>query len=133
MSSMLGPSIIGREQAVPRTMVAAALLALGLVVMFAPVFTKLAHTVWNTDEQGHGPIILTVVAWLLWRRRERFSAALSSSRTPAGAGGWSVLVFGLCLYTLGRMQSILAFEVGAFIPLLTGALAVTFGWRIVRI
>src|SRR5947207_5209185 len=130
MSSMLGPSIIGREQAEPRTMVAAALLALGLVVMFAPVFTKLAHTVWNTDEQGHGPIILAVVAWLLWQRRERFAREVERAK-PAGLLGWFWLAFGLCLYVLGRLQGIVMFEMGAIIPLLIGALAVTFGWSVV--
>ena len=44
-----------------------AMLALGLAVMFAPVFYKLAITVWNTDEQGHGPIIIGVVLSLLRR------------------------------------------------------------------
>jgi exosortase B len=132
MSSMLGPSIIGREQPVPRALLAAALVALGLSVMFAPVFLKLAHTVWNTDEQGHGPIILAVVGWLLWHRRERFTAAVAQGR-PAGVFGWLWLLFGLALYVLGRVQSIVMFEMGSIIPLLVGALAVSFGWSVVRV
>jgi len=131
MSSMLRPSIVGREQAVPRALVPAALLALGLVVMFTPVFVTLARTVWNTDEQGHGPIILALVVWLLWQRRERFADAVAQA-TPAGFFGWFWLVFGLCLYVLGRVQYIVMFQMGSIIPLLTGALAVTFGWRMVR-
>ena len=132
MSSMLRPSIVGREEPVPRALVPAALVALGLVVMFTPVFVRLADTVWNTDDQGHGPIILALVVWLLWQRRERFAAAVTQA-TPAGFFGWFWLVFGLCLYVLGRVQYIVMFEMGSIIPLLTGALAVTFGWRMVRI
>ncbi|HEY2926009.1 exosortase B [Piscinibacter sp.] len=116
----------------PPALLPAALVALGLIVMFTPVFVMLAHTVWNTDEQGHGPIILALVVWLLWQRRERFAAAVAQA-TPAGFFGWLWLVFGLCLYVLGRVQYIVMFEMGSIIPLLTGALAVTFGWRMVRI
>jgi exosortase B len=72
------------------------------------------------------------VVWLLWQRRERFAAAVAQA-TPAGFFGWLWLVFGLCLYVLGRVQYIVMFEMGSIIPLLTGALAVTFGWRMVRI
>ena len=118
MSSMLEPSIVGREQPVPRALVPAALVALGLAVMFSPIFVKLAHTVWNTDEQGHGPIILAVVCWLLWHRRDRFAAAVSHGR-GAGVFGWCWLVFGLALYVLGRAQSIVMFEMGSLIPLLS--------------
>jgi exosortase B len=108
------------------------LLTVGFVVAFAPVINKLAHTVWNTDEQGHGPIILAVVAWLLWLRRGALRAAAEEGR-PGGAGGWTVLVFGLAIYVFGRLQNLVPFEMGALLLLLTGALAVTFGWRVVRV
>jgi len=132
MSSMLGPSIVGRERPALAAMVPAAIVAVGLAVMFAPVFVKLAHTVWNTDEQGHGPIILALVLWLLWQRRERFAVATAQPK-PAGFWGWAWLVFGLALYVLGRVQSIVMFEMGSIMPLLIGALSVTFGWRVVRV
>ena len=131
MSSMLGPSVVLRDRRVPPSAVAAALLFVGLAAMFAPVFVKLAHTVWNTDEQGHGPIILAVTAWLLWQRRERFASAAAQAQ-PAGLFGWLWLLFGLALYVLGRVQSIVMFEMGSIIPLLVGALAVSFGWHVVR-
>lgn len=132
MASMLGPSIVGREQTVSRALAAAALLGLGLTVMFAPVFVKLANTVWSTDEQGHGPIILGIVGWLLWLRRERLAAAAEHAR-PAAAFGWAWLVLGLAMYVLGRVQSIVMFEMASIIPLLIGALAVVFGWAAVRV
>lgn len=109
-----------------------AMLALGMVAMFGPVFYKLAHTVWNTDEQGHGPIIIGVVIWLLWLRRDEFRVA-SAVGQPAGVGGWLVLLLGLLTYLIGRIQNIVTFEMGAAIPLITGVLAVTFGWRVVRV
>ena len=46
------------------------LLVLGWLGLFGPIYYNLATTVWASDEQGHGPIILAVCVWLLWRRRE---------------------------------------------------------------
>lgn len=109
-----------------------ALLVFGLTVMFGPVFVKLAQTVWNTDEQGHGPIIIGVVIWLLWMRRDALRAAATEGE-PAGVGGWVVLVLGLLIYVIGRIQNIVTFEMGASIPLLAGMLAVAFGWRVVKV
>lgn len=116
----------------PRGLLPLALLLAGLAVMLGPVFYKLAHTVWNTDEQGHGPIIIAVVIWLLWRRRDELQEAAVAGE-PAGFGGWLVLALGLLTYLVGRIQNIVTFEMGASIPLLVGMLAVTFGWRVVRV
>jgi exosortase B len=44
-----------------------------------------------------------------------------------------VLVFGLLTYVIGRIQNIVTFEMGAVIPLVTGMLAVSFGWGVVRV
>ena len=128
-SQSVGSSRLGWSNA----QTSALLLAAGLAVMFVPVFDKLARTVWNTDEQGHGPIILAVVAWLLWMRRDRLREAATMDVCRAGAGGWALLVLGLLVYVFGRIQNLVLFEMGALLPVLTGALAVTFGWRIVRV
>ena len=108
------------------------MVAAGLAVLFAPVFYKLWQTVWNTDEQGHGPIIIGVVLWLSWKRK---SLLVEATENPAvgGVGAWMVLIFGLLVYFVGRLQNILLFQMGALLLLLPGALAVVFGWRVVRI
>ena len=54
--------------------VVCAALALGLLLLYGPAYNELAHTVWATDEQGHGPIILVVSAWLLYVKRHELSA-----------------------------------------------------------
>lgn len=105
-------------------------LALGLAVLFLPTFHQLAQTVWHSEEQGHGPLILAVSAWLLWQRRAALRAAAGRG---AGAAAWALLGFGLLLYVLGRSQDILLFEVGALMPLLAASLALLFGWRLVRL
>jgi exosortase B len=108
------------------------LLLFGLAVMYLPVFRSLWEIVWQTDEQGHGPIILAVAGWLMWHRREAFAKAAEHAR-PAGWGGWAWLLVGVAFYLLGRMQNLVMFQMFSAIPLLVGGLAVAFGWSIVRI
>src|SRR5205085_5739529 len=38
----------------------------GFAVMFAPVWWSAANGIWQTDENGHGPIILAVLLYLFW-------------------------------------------------------------------
>lgn len=97
----------------------AAMLCIGFVLMFAPTFRDLATTVWSRDEQGHGPIILAVVLWLAYRKRDELMAL--EARPSRGIGS---LVFGLGLvmFVLGRSQAVLLFEVGSLIPLCAGLL-----------
>lgn len=125
------------DQAVPtlvrwrhdRIMITGAILLAGLAAMFVPVFITLSQTVWASDEQGHGPIILGVSCWLVWHRRSQLRAAAEAA-TPGGAGAWAAFIFGLLLYGVGRMQNLLMFEMAALIPLLTGAIALSYGWRV---
>lgn len=107
-------------------------LIAGLAAMYLPVFHALWETVWQTDEQGHGPIILAVAAWLAWHRRERFAAAAREAR-PAGWSGWFWVAVGLAFYLLGRVQTLVMFQMFSAIPLLVGVLAVTYGWAVVRV
>jgi exosortase B len=100
--------------------------------MYAPVFYDLSQTVWRSDEQGHGPIIIAVACWLIWHRRERFAEALKQSR-PAGWGGWVWLAVGILLYIAGRMQQLVMIQMFSLIPMLVGVLAVNYGWAFVRI
>jgi exosortase B len=111
---------------------AAMLLVVGFTVMFWPVFTLLAKTVWASDEQGHGPIILAVTAWLVWLRKGKLLQATALA-SPARASAWWVLAAGLLIYFVGRLQNIILFQMFSLIPLLAGAGAITFGWQVARI
>jgi len=104
-------------------------ILLGLAVLYVPTFRDLWSTVWQTEEQGHGPIILAVVLYLVFRERERLAAI---EPQPRNVWGGVVLCFGLLLYALGRSQEILIFEVGSQIPVIVGALLIALGTRAVR-
>jgi exosortase B len=104
------------------------LVAAGLAALFGPTLYGLATTVWSTDEQGHGPIVLGVVLWLMVRNWRTMLAA----RSAPSAAGWPLLAIGLGCYLLGRSQQILLFEVGAALPVVVGLGLLLFGAAAVR-
>ncbi|MCW7537309.1 exosortase B [Aquabacterium sp. A7-Y] len=110
--------------------VAVPLLA-ALLLLYVPTFIDLSKTIWKSEEQGHGPLILAVSIWIFWQKRDEFVAAIQDGVRSMSA--WVLLVLGLLLYVLGRSQQIILFEVGSQIPLLAGGGAILFGWRAVRV
>jgi exosortase B len=111
-------------------LVVLAMLVVGWLAMFGPTYVRLAETTWATDEQGHGPIILAVSAWLLYRRADDLRR-LEAPGAPI-AGGLCILI-GLLAYVVGRSQSIALVEVGAQIPVLAGLLLAFKGRRGLRL
>ncbi|GHD56378.1 exosortase B [Jeongeupia chitinilytica] len=106
------------------------LLLVGLAVLAVPTVVRLALGLWETPEQGHGPLILAVVLWLFWHRLPDWLAL----RTP-GRPGWALvlLVPALAAYALGRSQAILLLEVGSFIPVAAALLLACRGWQGVKL
>jgi exosortase B len=105
------------------------LLLLGWATLYGPTYWDLAHTLWQTEDQAHGALILLVVLWLLWQNKAAIVAGEAAPRTPAGA---MLLAFGLLLYVVGRSQDILLFEIGSQIPVLGGALLILQGGEALR-
>ena len=100
------------------------LLLAGWAAMFGPTYWDLSGTLWQSEEQFHGVLILLVIAWLIWDKRLAVVAQPAAPRTVSGS---LLLGFGLLLYILGRSQDIIIFEVGAQIPVLAGALLILQG------
>ncbi len=103
---------------------------LGLAAMYAPTYYDLANGLWNSEEHAHGPIVLIVALFLVWRSRAALLSPATEKSSPAL--GWAVLIPGLLIYALGRSQDIILFEVGSQIPVLIGALLITTGFPAVR-
>jgi exosortase B len=112
-------------------MVAFAWVAVGFLSMYGPTYWSLAHTIWASDEQGHGPIILAVSAWLLFQKRHELAALDGRSSSPVLGG--VVLCIGLLLHVLGRSQAIIMFEGGSQIAVLAGLLLLFKGARAIRL
>ncbi len=106
------------------------LLALAFLAMYVPSYMLLAERIWPTDEQGHGPIILAVAAYLLFAKRYEL-AALAAKPDPWL--GYPVLLFGVLLYALGRSQFIMFFEVFSQIVVLAGLVLLFSGRRGLRL
>lgn len=105
-------------------------VAIGLLVLYVPTLRDLFTGLWRSDEQAHGPIVLVISCWLLYRK---WGDMVEASQGGKGtAAGWPVFLIGLLLYALGRSQSILIFEIGSAIPILAGVILLTFGGRALR-
>ena len=124
-SASAGPTLltpgVGREWG---------LLLLGLVALFGPTLFDLFRGPWGTEEQAHGPVILALSLWLIYRGWPDMMARTDSR--PALLG-WAVFVLGLLSYVLGRSQQIPLFELGALVWILAGILLLkrgTLGFRI---
>jgi exosortase B len=104
-------------------------VAAGLLALFVPAFYEATTGFWQQEEYAHGPIILTVIVWLIWNKR----AELIDGRSqPAPLAGLALLVFGLFLYVIGRAFDVAMFEIGALAPVLGGTLLAMRGWRTLR-
>ena len=100
------------------------------VVMYASTYTELARTIWSTDEQGHGPLILGASAWLLWTKRAEI---FGGEPRPEPLLGFAVMALALAMFVVARSQSVI--EVAAFsqILVLIGGLLLLQGKRALRL
>ena len=107
------------------------IVALGLAVMYVPSFIDLFRTIWSTDEQAHGPIVLGLSVWLLWRKWPALVSMPAGGARPALA--WPVMIIAGLFYALGRSQGILIFEVGSLVWMVAGLLLLLRGPAAVRL
>lgn len=104
----------------------------GFAAMYVPLYWWAAGTIWQTEEQGHGPIIAAVLGWLFWTLREELVALPAR---PVPLWGWPLFVLGLFVYFAGRVFdiSILTFAsqplvVTGLLLLLKGKGAIRLAW-----
>lgn len=97
---------------------------LGIGMLFIPTIVDLARTLWQNDDQVHGPIVLTVALYLFWSLR---NDVLDAPIAPKPGIGWPLLCIGLVAYTLGRSQGLAIFEIGSLLILLPAVLLLMRG------
>jgi hypothetical protein len=56
---------------------------LGLAVMYIPSFVDLFKGIWSTPEQGHGPMVLLVSLFLLYRQWPAMQVAAKDTSPSA--------------------------------------------------
>ena len=85
-------------------------LLAGYAAMVLPTYWNAAHSLWQNEEQAHGPLVLSVVVWHFWRQRHALARAPLSA-SPHWA--WPLFGVGLASYVVGRLVGISVLEFGA--------------------
>jgi exosortase B len=106
------------------------LLAGSIVAAYVPTVLGLIDGPWQTEQEGHGPLIIAASLWLVWQSREKLRAVEIS---PAPVLGWTTLLIGLALMFLARTQGVLTVEAFSIIPVITGCVLLSAGWPMLRI
>ncbi|MBX9917823.1 MAG: exosortase B [Nitrosomonas sp.] len=104
---------------------------LGLLILYVPTFYDLANGIWSKEEQAHGPIILMLSLWLMYRK---WMEMINKSEGKSTAYlGWIVFFVALILYIIGRSQQILVFEMGSFIWILAAVILIKRGYIALKV
>lgn len=126
-------------------------IVIGIFALYVPTYYDVTTGLWKDEDHAHGPIVLIMVLFLIWQQRHSLLPAEASSFVPSqGKGrnerpinlgtwpdihsilGWSLMMFGLLCYVLGRSQDILMLDIGSQIPVFTGILLITRGMPALR-
>ena len=89
----------------------------------------LANGLWTSEDNIHGPIVLSVVLWSIWQRRR---ILLENNFEGRSASGWVLLGLGLAFYIVGRSQEIVILEVGSQLPIFAAMLLLFRGKTALR-
>jgi len=119
------PGLADGTRAIDRAAFKWLLAATGFAAMYVPVYWWAAGSIWQSEEHGHGAIILAVLLWLFWDKRHAIAAA--PSETP-GILGWIVFAAGVLMYLVGRVFEISILEFGSQ-PLVVTAGLLLLGGR----
>lgn len=108
----------------------ALLLAGSCIAAYFPTALGLVDGPWQTEQEGHGPLIIAASLWLVWQSRAQLKATQVS---PAPVLGWAILLMGLALLFLARTQDILTVEAFSIIPVIVGCVLISVGWPMLRV
>lgn len=106
-------------------LIAAWPLVIGFVILVFPTYQNLISTVWNQNDQAHGPLVLILVLYLFYDKRHFFEL----SARPAPFSGWFIFSIAILLYVIGRSQDILIMDMGAQIMILASVILIFKGWK----
>jgi exosortase B len=106
------------------------LLVASFLAAYVPTILRLIEGPWQTEQEGHGPLIIAASLWLVWQSREQLKAV---ELAPAPVLGWTALLLGLLLMFLARTQDVLPAEAFSIIPVIAGCVLLSAGWPMLRI
>jgi exosortase B len=102
------------------------LLIAAILGAYIPTIRGLIEGPWQTEQEGHGPLIIAASIWLAWQCRHRL---LRAQISPAPVAGWIVMIGGLAVLYLARLQQgLITFETASIIPVIVGSILIYAGW-----
>jgi exosortase B len=104
-------------------------ILLSLLVLYVPVFYDLFVSVWNTDTQSHGPIVLGIGIWFFYFKTRQILDKPQKFK-PAPLLGWAMIILGCCLYVVGYSQSVYIISILSLVFVLCGLICIVFGTQI---
>lgn len=102
----------------------------GLLAVAAPTYWGLSQTVWAREEQSHGPVILAVALWLMWRKRHLL---LQGTGAVSAGPGLVLLALAAVMYAVGRSQAVVELEALSVVVFCAAGLAIAFGASALRV
>lgn len=123
-------AVQSQRQALLRGVLWPLLLAAAFIAAYFPTVSRLIDGPWQTEQEGHGPLIIAASLWLVWQSRAQLKAV---ELAPAPVLGWAALLFGLLLMFLARTQDVLPAETFSIIPVIVGCVLVAAGWPMLRV
>lgn len=106
-------------------------LILGLLAMYVPTFYTLATGLWSTESYAHGPIILCLALWLMWRQWPDMLRACQGR--PGMRSAALLLLVGLGSYIIGHSQGLMVFDLGSFVLVLLALTLMQWGYTALRV
>jgi exosortase len=127
---MAGAAVGVRTRGHSVSLVYLAAMAASFLIAYLPTYARLVNGPWQTEQEGHGPLIILAAAWLAWQQRGTLTSVVLK---PAPIAGWIVLLGSLLVMAATRSQDILMIEVATQIPVLLGCLLLIGGWSLARV
>jgi exosortase len=105
-----------------------ALTALALVACYASTLNGMLHQWLTDDDMGHGIVVPIVIAWVLWRERERWRRL----EIQPSLWGWILLAAGLAIHVAGTLGGGLFISSVALLASATGAVIALGGFKFLK-
>jgi exosortase len=102
-------------------------LILAGVVLGVPTFLRLGDQVWSKEIGAHGPIVLAMGIWLLWRKWGSMTAAAQPGHPALTMIG---VVGSLAIYVFGRAYDFMSLEALGLYGFFLSVLHDRFGLRV---
>lgn len=106
-------------------------IIIGLLVIYVPTYLNLINSVWNNEDQAHGPLVVFIVLYLVWLERNNLLIPKINEKNEPILG-LSLVITGLLFYILGRSQDIVTFDIGSQIFVFSGLILIFRGVKTLK-